>query len=92
MGKKVSASTKKQVTTSKNHFSDYLRDQRSPYSIDNMPNEYLTCELFGQFATFLVKKNKNKALSSVLSYISDVKNLLAHQYHRAAAFTNNDME
>ena len=74
MGKVKSKSLIKQYRTCKNHFINFLIHKKSKYQIDNMPNDYLTTRLIGEFATFMIKDLKMYSIQTLLAYISDIKN------------------
>ena len=88
MGKIMSKSTSKQYKTAKNHFAKFLLAKNSKHDIFNLTNMYLTTTLIGEFATYMIRVIKIPALSTLLSYISDLKNYLEELYPHASAFTD----
>ena len=83
MGKAKSNSIIKQYRTVKNHFIAFLIHKNSKFVIDNMTNAYLTTKLIGEFATFMLEDLHIHAISTLLSYISDLKSFLRESPERA---------
>jgi len=88
MGRKQSKSMVKQYRTASNHFVKFLTHKKSRFEMQSLPNEYLTEALIGEFATYMIDILKIRALQTLMTYISDIKNKLQDTYPQAIAFTD----